>query len=203
MLPSVLWRCWLGGRKGIQPVKTEWWGAGVVICLERGADWHMAQLMPLPLTVSCFSKIRIGFTFLVRAHLGSPGKRAVKWLCVCDCVWCLQGLVGDIDVMSRRVGRLQAMAWCLESSVRPDIGREQVAQLSDVASQLDAMRHTCCDRMLLSDRNAASSHRPVSVSWLLTDSACIVNFSVLIHTFVLVTCICCRTVCWHALSVNC
>ena len=43
-------------------------------CLERGADLHMAQLMPLPLTVSCFSKIEIGFTFLVPAHLGSPGK---------------------------------------------------------------------------------------------------------------------------------
>jgi len=39
--------------------KTEWWCAGVVICLERGADLHTAQLMPLPLTVSCFSKIRI------------------------------------------------------------------------------------------------------------------------------------------------
>ena len=39
-MPSVLWRCWLGGRKGIRPVKTEWWGAGVVICLERGADLH-------------------------------------------------------------------------------------------------------------------------------------------------------------------
>jgi len=46
----------------------------VVICLERGADLHMAQLMPLPLTLSCFSKIQIGFTFLVLAHLGSPGK---------------------------------------------------------------------------------------------------------------------------------
>ena len=54
--------------------KTEWWGADVVICLERGADLHMAQLMPLPLTVSCFSKIQIGFTFLVPADLGSPGK---------------------------------------------------------------------------------------------------------------------------------
>jgi len=43
----------------------------------------MAQLMPLPLTVSCFSKIQIGFTFLVPAHLGSPGKRAVKRVCVC------------------------------------------------------------------------------------------------------------------------
>ena len=56
----------------------EWWGAGVVICLERGADLHMAQLMPLPLTVCCFSKIQIGFTFLVPAHPGSPVQRAVK-----------------------------------------------------------------------------------------------------------------------------
>ena len=55
----------------------------MVICLERSADLHMAQLMPLPLTVSCFSKIQTGFTFLVPAHLGSPGKRAVKRVCVC------------------------------------------------------------------------------------------------------------------------
>ena len=60
-----------------------WWGAGVVICLERGTDLHMAQLMPLPLTDSRFSKIQIGFTFLVPAHLGSPGQRAVKRVCVC------------------------------------------------------------------------------------------------------------------------
>jgi len=70
----------LGGRKGIRPVKTEWWGAGVVICLERGADLQMAQVMPLPLTVSCSSKIQIGFTFLVPAYPGCPGKEAVKWL---------------------------------------------------------------------------------------------------------------------------
>ena len=50
----------------------------MVVCLERGADLHMAQLMPLSLTVICFSKIQIGFTFLVPAYLGSPGKRAVK-----------------------------------------------------------------------------------------------------------------------------
>ena len=49
----------------------------MVICLERDADLHMAQLMPLPLTVSCFSKIQTGFTFL-----GSPGKRAIKWVFV-------------------------------------------------------------------------------------------------------------------------
>jgi len=72
----------------------EWWGAGVIICLERGADLHTAQLMPLPLIVSCFSKIQIGFTFLVPAHSGSPGQRAIKRVCVRACVracvrvWC-------------------------------------------------------------------------------------------------------------------
>jgi len=45
----------------------------------------MAQLMPLPLTVSCSSKIQIGFTFLVPAYPGCPGKEAVKWLCGCVC----------------------------------------------------------------------------------------------------------------------
>ena len=51
----------------------------MVICLERGADLHMTQLMPLPLTISCFSIIQTDFTFLVPAHLGSPGaERAVK-----------------------------------------------------------------------------------------------------------------------------
>ena len=70
----------LVGRQEGHPAckKTEWWDAGVVICLEQGADLHMAQLMPLPLTVSCSNKIQIGFTFLVPAYPGSPGKRAVK-----------------------------------------------------------------------------------------------------------------------------
>jgi len=74
----------LVGRRDGHPArkKTEWWGAGVVICLERVADLHTAQLMPLPLTVSCFGKIQIGFTLLVPAHPGSPGKRAVKRVCV-------------------------------------------------------------------------------------------------------------------------
>ena len=56
--------------------------ACLYICLERGADLHTAQLMLLPLTVSCFSKIQTGFTFLVPGHPGSPGKRAVKHACV-------------------------------------------------------------------------------------------------------------------------
>jgi len=62
---------WAAGKA----LKTEWWGAGMVICLECGADLHMALLMPLPLTASCFSKIKIGFTFVVPAHLGSPRKK--------------------------------------------------------------------------------------------------------------------------------
>ena len=73
---------WAAGRAS-SLWKTEWWGAGVVICLERGADLRTARLMPLPLTVCCFSKIPIDFTFLVPAHPGSLGQRAVKWRCVC------------------------------------------------------------------------------------------------------------------------
>ena len=57
----------------------------MVICLERGADLHVAQLMLLPLTVSCFSKIQIGVTFLVPAHPGSPGQKVVKRVCVLSC----------------------------------------------------------------------------------------------------------------------
>ena len=75
----------LVGRQEGHPAckKAEWWGVGVVICLERCADLHMAQLMPLPLTVSCSSKIQIGFTFLVPAHPDSPGQGAIKQVCVC------------------------------------------------------------------------------------------------------------------------
>jgi len=46
----------------------------------------MAQLMPLPFTVSCSSKIQTGLTFLVPAHPGCPGQRVVKRVCVCVCV---------------------------------------------------------------------------------------------------------------------
>ena len=82
---AVLWRCWLGGRKGIRPVKN--WVVGCWRGYLSGVRCRLAygQLMPLPLTVSCYSKIQIGFTFLVLAHPGSPGKRAVKWVCACVC----------------------------------------------------------------------------------------------------------------------
>ena len=66
------------------------WGAGMVICLERDADLHIAQLMPLPLTVSCSSKIQTGLTFLVLVHPGSPGQGVVKRVCVCIVLYVLK-----------------------------------------------------------------------------------------------------------------
>ena len=82
----MLWRCWLGGRKGIPPVENL--SGGMLAWYLSGARCRLAygQLTLLPLTVSCSSKIQIGFTFLVPAHPGSPGKRAVKRVCVCVCV---------------------------------------------------------------------------------------------------------------------
>ena len=67
----------------------------MVVSLEQGADLHMAQLMPLLLTVSCFSKIQIGFTFLVPAHQGSTGQWAVKH-CVCVSVMIGSAIVTGI-----------------------------------------------------------------------------------------------------------
>ena len=84
IMPSVFWRCWLGGRKGIRPVKN--WVVGCWRGYLSGARetcmwprWYHCH------SVSCFSKIQIGFTFLVPAHLGSPWQRAVKRVCVCVC----------------------------------------------------------------------------------------------------------------------
>jgi len=76
----------LGSRKGIRPVKKL--SGGVLAWLSVWNEVHTAQLMPLPFTDSCFSKIQIGFTFLVLAHPGNRGKRAVKWMRVCvrECV---------------------------------------------------------------------------------------------------------------------
>ena len=62
----------VGRQEGHPDCKKQSGGVLAWFCLEQGADLHMAQLMPLPHTVSCFSKIQIGFTFLVPAHLGSP-----------------------------------------------------------------------------------------------------------------------------------
>jgi len=69
----------VGQQEGFKPAKkTEKWDAGVNIRLARGADLHKAQQMPLPLTVSCFSKIQIGFSgfssqvFHTKSNSGFP-----------------------------------------------------------------------------------------------------------------------------------
>ena len=83
----------------------------MVICLEQGADLHMAQLMPLSLTVSCFSEIQTGFTFLVPAHLGSPGNRAVKQVCVYVCgLYC-----ADKGSSEQRHGCIQGSVFQVEA----------------------------------------------------------------------------------------
>jgi len=86
----------------------------MVICLKRGADLHMAQLTPLPLTVSCFSKIQIGFTFSVPAHPGSPGKRAVKRVCVCPLFLILPVSPFNFTVSNYFLGT----CWCRMSVLR-------------------------------------------------------------------------------------
>ena len=87
----------------------------MVICLERGADLHTAQLMPLPLTVFCFSNIQIGFTSLVPAHLGGPRKRAVKRVCVYIYL-CLQCYVSTVLHRCSRHGVAVSLTslplWC-------------------------------------------------------------------------------------------
>jgi len=94
----------LVGRQEGRPAckKTEWWGAGVVICLERGADLHMARLMPLPLTVSCFSKIQICLPFWYRLTRVVPDKWPLnRCVCVCVCV-CSRRYPGYLFKNSRR-----------------------------------------------------------------------------------------------------
>jgi len=91
-----------------RPVKTERWGAGVVICLERGADLYMAQLMPLPLTVSCFCQMQIVFTFLVLAHLASPGKGPLNGCC------CFRELIGNATLSA--IDTMMPLQWQLDFS---------------------------------------------------------------------------------------
>jgi len=98
----------------------------MVVCLVQGADLHMAQRVLLPLTVSCSSKIQIGFTFLVPAHLGSPGKGPLNGCaCVRACVitlfrknvylfktqseamYVITGLVYEVEVTLRHLDKDQ------------------------------------------------------------------------------------------------
>jgi len=84
VLPSVLWQCWLGIRKSICPLKIEWWGVGLVICLERGADcfciWSSwCHCIPKPHYLLLHLKPD-WLTFLVPVYRGCPGKEAGKWV---------------------------------------------------------------------------------------------------------------------------
>ena len=92
LVPSVLWRCWLGGRKGIRPVKN--WVVGCWRgCLGWGADLHTAQQLPLPLTISCSSKSRLVLTILVLpfwylltrmvSDIFQKSSKTVVCVCVC------------------------------------------------------------------------------------------------------------------------
>jgi len=75
----------------------------------------MAQLMPLPITVSCFGKIQIGFTFLVPADPGSPGKGPLNGsvVCVCIAVELQQHRVIVSACISRNVFHTDCMGCCI------------------------------------------------------------------------------------------
>jgi len=103
VVPSVFWHCWLGVRKSIQPVKIEWWGTGVVICLECGAnDLHMVQLMPLPPIISCFSKIQNGLPFWCWLTQVVLEKKAVKRMYVC-----MLSVDGDANAAAENRNRIR------------------------------------------------------------------------------------------------
>jgi len=85
----------VGRQEGHPACKKHHKSGGVLVWLSVWSEVQtciMAQLMPVPPTFSCFSKIQIGFTFLVLAHLGSPGQRAFKRVCVCVCPSCVKTL---------------------------------------------------------------------------------------------------------------
>ena len=147
--------------------KIEWWGAGMVICLQRVADLHMTQLMPLPLTVTCFSKIQLGFTFLVPAHPGSPGKRAAKRVCCVfgelrKCVWQASGESGRWPCWRGR-GR----GWGSGGSRRPDSGRSGAADTAGHSGTARPRRTTCAASTSHAARRAPTprTDAPVHVTW--------------------------------------
>ena len=115
----------------------------MVICLERGADLHMAQLMPLPLTVSCFSKVQIGFTFLVPAHPGSPRQRAIKRVCVC--------VFPSMNLMSRMyICRLSVKLWQMSSIKRIGPRLQSMAFKMKFQDLVNEIKPVClCDTLVI------------------------------------------------------
>ena len=123
----------------------------MVICLERVADLHMAQLMPLPLTVSCFSKIHIDLTFLVPAHPGSPGQGTRVDACLCVLLTQAVSLTDDQQPAAEAAAGLE-----LDSELQQDDD-----DTSDVVSRLlqrprpshavDRSSVESCDGIIVSD----------------------------------------------------
>ena len=133
----------------------------MVVSLQRGADLHTAQLMPLPLTVSCFSKIQIGFTFLIPAHLGSPGQRAVKRVCVAAVVNSSTQFVTAVwIVLNLTAGSLDAGFCCC--------GRTAIFWRTSVTSwkQFDTRRTT------LRTSSPADNHLPTLYTHARTQRNC-------------------------------
>jgi len=119
--------------------KTEWWGAGVVVCLERGTDLHTTQLMTLPLTVSCFSKIQIGFTFLVPALPGSPGQRAVKRVCVCLLSFCCRYACRGLFERHKLLFSFHMCAKILEAAGKLNVDEYNFFLRGGIVSEIDGL----------------------------------------------------------------
>ena len=119
----------------------------MVVCLERGAHLHKAQLMPLLLTVSCFSKLQMGFTFLVLAHPGSPIQRAVKRVCVCVLLllWmCTQGLLYAYSIR-----QLVTTTLNLHVSLQKPMTKASVLAMCRLVELLKAIEHAFHRRTML------------------------------------------------------
>ena len=102
----------------------------MVICLEQGADLHVAQLMPLPLTVSCVSKIQIGVTFLVPAYTSSPEKGPLNGCLLLLLLYITNSILQYSVNKQRRMDRLRVTNACSELTK----GLRNDSQTDDVAA---------------------------------------------------------------------
>jgi len=147
----------------------------MVVCLEQGADLHMAQVMPLQLTVSCFTKIQIDFTFLVPAYLGSPGKRAVKRVCVC-----VYHFYADINMPRHQLNDESQAAgtWLQWSTVIADSSLQssnrraciQIAATTLSGNSLRQTVHTVCASVHQAEKSVAAILRVPGVTAGLAES---------------------------------
>ena len=147
----------VGWQEGHLACKNEWWGAGMVICLERGADLHMAQLMPLPLTVSCFSKTQTGFPFWYRLTRFN--------VCVCVLL-CLRNWRKNMQtrpaLCRRHPGWLAAVTW------NPDAVAWGTLQPGEHVHQAACRCVACAGRRPTADQQTGYDRPPSTASRLVT-----------------------------------